>query len=83
MWDDAADVGVPAEAVHRRQTEAAAPNQPLVPPKIGAFKVLSKVSKLAYKLDLPPHIKIHPVVSVIHLEPAPRPLLIQANHLNT
>lgn len=27
-----------------------------------------------YKPDLPPHIKIHSVVSVIHLDPAPRPL---------
>ena len=42
----------------------------LDPIKIGPFKVISKVRKLAYKLNLPPHIKIHPVVSVIHLEPA-------------
>jgi hypothetical protein len=39
------------------------------PIKIRPFKVISKVSKLAYKLNLQPHVKIHPVVSVIHLEP--------------
>ena len=33
------------------------------------FKVLRKVGRLAYKLELPPHIKIHPVISIIHLEP--------------
>ena len=37
--------------------------------KEGPFKVLRKVGQLAYELELPPHIKIHPVISVIHLEP--------------
>jgi hypothetical protein len=36
----------------------------------GPFKVLRRIGKLAYELELPPHIKIHPVISVIHLEPA-------------
>ena len=35
----------------------------------GPFHILRKVGRLAYELDLPPYIKIHPVISVIHLEP--------------
>ena len=38
--------------------------------KIGPFPVKSKVSTGAYELDLPAHMKIHPVIAVIHLEPA-------------
>ncbi|KAJ6010298.1 hypothetical protein N7451_001710 [Penicillium sp. IBT 35674x] len=33
--------------------------------------VLKRVGRLAYRLDLPPDLKIHPVISVVHLEPAP------------
>jgi hypothetical protein len=39
--------------------------------RIGPFKILKRVGRLAYKLELPPRYKIHPVVSVDHLEPAP------------
>ncbi|KAI0996230.1 hypothetical protein K3495_g11949, partial [Podosphaera aphanis] len=40
----------------------------------GPFKVLEKIGKLAYRLDLPPSLgSIHPVISVAHLEPAPNP----------
>ena len=39
--------------------------------RIGPFKVLQKVGKLAYKLDLPAEMRIDPVVSIAHLEPAP------------
>ena len=39
--------------------------------RIGPFKVLQRVGRLAYKLELPPRYKIHPVISVDHLEPAP------------
>lgn len=27
----------------------------------GPFKIISKVIKISYKLDMPPHLKIHPV----------------------
>lgn len=41
----------------------------------GPFRVLERVGKLAYRIDLPPSMnRIHPVISVAHLEPAPHPL---------
>jgi len=42
--------------------------------RIGPFKILGIVGKgKAYRLQLPPHYGIHPVISVVHLEPAPVP----------
>jgi len=38
--------------------------------RVGPFAILEKVGGLAYKLDLPGGWKIHPVISVVHLEPA-------------
>ena len=32
--------------------------------RVGPFKVLERVGKLAYRLELPPNMHIHPVVSV-------------------
>ena len=37
----------------------------------GPFKILEKVGQLSYRLDLPTHWRIHPVLSVAQLEPAP------------
>ena len=37
----------------------------------GPFKVLRRIGKLAYKLDLPQHWRIHPVISIAMLEPTP------------
>jgi hypothetical protein len=36
--------------------------------KIGPFRILEQVGKLAYRLDLPATMKIHPVISIVHLE---------------
>jgi len=38
--------------------------------RVGPFKILEKVGKLAYRLELPPNMHIHPVVSVAQIEPA-------------
>ena len=38
--------------------------------RVGPFKVLEKVENLAYRLKLPSIIRIHPVISIIQLEPA-------------
>ena len=37
--------------------------------RIGPFKVISTIGTNAYKLEIPPHWRIHPVVSVTQLEP--------------
>lgn len=39
--------------------------------RIGPFKIIKKIGNLAYRLNLPAHWKIHPVVSIQQLEPAP------------
>ena len=44
-------------------------NHKLHQQRVGPFKVLDKVGQLAYRLELPPVMKIHPVVSVVQLEP--------------
>ena len=36
--------------------------------KIGPFKVKDRVGKVAFELELPPHLKIHPVIPCVHLE---------------
>jgi transposase InsO family protein len=46
-----------------------APSDKLTPRFIGPFKIKSQVSALAYKLDLPRSMKIHPVFHVSLLKP--------------
>ena len=41
----------------------------LGPQFAGPFMVVEKIGPLAYRLDLPLHWKIHPVISIAHLEP--------------
>ena len=38
--------------------------------KLGPFKILTKISNLTYKLDLPAKIKIYPVQHIAMLKPA-------------
>jgi len=38
--------------------------------RTGPFKILERVGRLAYRLELPLHWRIHPVISIAHLEPA-------------
>lgn len=40
---------------------------------VGPFCISEKIGRLAYRLAIPPHWKIHPVFSVAQLEPAPPP----------
>ena len=39
----------------------------------GPFKVTERVGRLAYKLDIPQHWRVHNVFSIAQLEPAPNP----------
>ena len=38
---------------------------------VGPFRILERVGKQAYKLDIPVHWRVHPVFSLAQLEPAP------------
>jgi len=40
---------------------------------VGPFHIICCVGELAYKLDLPPMMQIHPVISIAQLEPSPNP----------
>lgn len=40
---------------------------------VSPFRIVEKVGRLAYRLDVPPDWRIHPVFSVAQLEPAPPP----------
>ena len=54
--------------LHRGYTIPAA-HRKLGQQRIGPFKILERIGRLAYRLELPEHWRIHPVVSVTHLEP--------------
>ena len=49
------------------QTNAKLSNQ-----RTGPFLIKRRIGKLAYELDLPPRWQIHPVISIMQLEPAPK-----------
>ena len=40
---------------------------------IGPFRIVEKIGRLAYRLDVPPNWRIHPVFSMAQLESAPPP----------
>jgi transposase InsO family protein len=46
-------------------------NKKLSIQRVGRFKIKRRVSPLAYELELPPNMKIHPVISVTNIEPLP------------
>ena len=56
--------------LHQRYTLLEAPNKKLSRQRVGLFKIIKKVDKLAYKLKLLPLMRIYPVVSIAQLEPA-------------
>ena len=45
-------------------------NSSLSTKRIGPFKIFNRVGALAYRIEIPKNIKIHPVISVVHLEQA-------------
>ena len=59
--------------LHRRYNIPSATNRKLDQQYAGPFKVLEKVGRLAYRLKIPDHWKIHNVFSIAQLEPAPAP----------
>ena len=59
--------------LHRGYNIPSATNRKLDQQYAGPFKVLEKVGRLAYRLKIPDHWKIHNVFSIAQLEPAPAP----------
>ena len=56
--------------LHQVYTIPGLSNRKLSNQRVGPFKVLEKVRHQAYRLELPPLMKIYPVVSIAQLEPA-------------
>jgi hypothetical protein len=56
--------------LHYSYTIAGKPNWKLDQQWVGPFRIVCRVGRLAYELDLTPNFHIHPVVSVARLEPA-------------
>jgi hypothetical protein len=48
----------------------------LMPKWVGPFKVVQRVGRLAYELELPPWLPVHPVFHTSLLKPPPPPLLV-------
>lgn len=40
---------------------------------VGPFRIIERIGKLAYKLDIPHDWRIHPVFTIAQIEPAPNP----------
>lgn len=45
------------------------------PQLVGPLRLIERIGRLAYRLELPTNMRIHDVVSVAHLEPATDPKL--------
>lgn len=56
--------------LHRGYTLPAIRNKKLQQQFIEPLRVTRRIGKLAYELDIPTNWKIHPIVSIAHLEPA-------------
>jgi hypothetical protein len=58
--------------LHKGYNLPGKPNPKLSEQRTGPFKIVKKIGRLAYELDLPPSWKVHRVISVAHLQPAPK-----------
>ncbi|SLM36777.1 reverse partial [Lasallia pustulata] len=59
--------------LHRGYNLSGLKNPKLSNQHAGPFKILKKIDKLAYRLEIPRTMQIHPVISIAHLEPCPNP----------
>ena len=59
--------------LHHGYSIPSVPSSKLDQQFVGPFKVLEKVGRLAYRLDIPPHWKIHIVFTIAMLEPSLAP----------
>ncbi|SLM37280.1 reverse partial [Lasallia pustulata] len=58
--------------LHKGYTLPSVTNQKLSNQRAGPLKIVKKIGLLAYRLDIPVNWKIHRVISVAQLEPAPK-----------
>jgi hypothetical protein len=58
--------------LHRGYYLPGCPNRKLSEKRTGLSEVLRKVGRLAYEFNIPLRWKIYPVISIVHLEPAPK-----------
>lgn len=58
--------------LHKGYTLPSVKSPKLAIQRVGPFTILERKGNLAYKLDLPVNWKIHPVISIANLEPAPK-----------
>ena len=56
--------------LHKGYTIPGLSNRKLSHQRVGPFKVIRRVGRLAYHLDLPPVMHIYPIISIAFLEPA-------------
>jgi hypothetical protein len=59
--------------LHHGYNILSATNRKLDQQYAGPFEVLERIGRLAYRLKIPDHWKIHDVFSIAQLEPAPAP----------
>ena len=59
--------------LHRSYKVPGVLSKKLGPQLVGPFKVVERIGKLAYKLELPATMRIHNVISIAHLEPGTVP----------
>lgn len=59
--------------LHRDYRVPGITSKKIGPQLVGPFKILERIGRLAYKLELPANMRIHDVVSIAHLEPATDP----------
>jgi len=59
--------------LHRGYSIPAITNKKLGQQYVGPFRIIDRIGQLAYKLDIPPHWRVHPVFTVAQLEPCPSP----------
>jgi hypothetical protein len=64
-------------------SQALRPSKKLQHQFIGPYQIINKVSSVAYKLELPPDLRIHPVFHVSLLRPYQDPTKIEHRPLNT
>ncbi|SLM33922.1 Ribonuclease H-like domain [Lasallia pustulata] len=58
--------------LHKGYTLPSVTNRKLSNQRAGPLKIVEKIGLLAYRLNIPVNWKIHPVISVAQLEPAPK-----------